>query len=143
MREILFRGKRTDNGEWVEGAFCPKDCDMPFGPMVDKSSIIKLDDPCSGFWFEVDPDTVCQFTGLLDKNGKRIFDGDVLRWVGPDGEVGKVYVVFAGGVFALQSVECPLADPDLFADFEIGEQTLEVIGNIHDNPELMGGGADD
>ena len=55
MREILFRGKQMDNGERVEGAFCPKSCDDPFGPMVDKPSIIKLDEPNDGFRFDVEP----------------------------------------------------------------------------------------
>ena len=151
MREILFRGKRTDNGEWVEGYLYehepPLQCIVskdyipePSRWYIIKTAFADWNMPRQVEFIEIDPDTVGQFTGLLDKNGKRIFEGDVLRWVGPDGEVGKVYVVFAGGVFALQSVECPLADPDLFADFEIGEQTLEVIGNIHDNPELLGGG---
>ena len=154
MREILFHGKRTDNGEWVEGYLYehepPLQCIVskdyipePSRWYIIKTAFADWNMPRQVEFIEIDPDTVGQFTGLLDKNGKRIFDRDVLRWVGPDGEVGKVYVVFAGGVFALQSVECPLADPDLFADFEIGEQTLEVIGNIHDNPELLGGGGAD
>ena len=154
MREILFRGKRTDNGEWVEGYLYehepPLQCIVskdyipePSRWYIIKTAFADWNMPRQVEFIEIDPDTVCQFTGLLDKSGKRIFEGDVLRWVGPDGEVGKVYVVFAGGVFALQSVECPLADPDLFADFEIGEQTLEVIGNIHDNQELLGGGGAD
>ena len=134
MREILFRGKRRDNGEWIEG-------DLRHGGYY-------LNDPnvyiCCRFAdtimnYPVDPATIGQYTGLKDKNGKRIFEGDILRWVGPDGESGKVVVVCFGGAFMLKSVECPGAAPDLFADFEIGDQTLEVIGNIHDNPELLGG----
>ena len=145
MREILFRGKRTDNGEWVEGAFCPKDCDMPFGPMVDKSSIIKLDDPCSGFWFEVDPNTVGQFTGLLDKNGKRIFEGDVVvcrqaiegNLIDYCVEIG--FVEMKQGAFGLHRKRGYYRPfKDWLEDYE-----YEIIGNIHDNPELLEGGGTD
>ena len=140
MREILFRGKQLDNGEWVEGAFCPKDCDMPFGPMVDKPSIIKLDDPCSGFWFEVDPDTVCQFTGLLDKNGKRIFEGDILLLDNIKGVVN-----YGTGCFCVKMTQPHyLCRNNPAIDIILNEYPgLEVIGNIHDNPELMGGGCAD
>ena len=141
MREILFRGKRTDNGAWVEGAFCLKDCDNPFGDMVDRPSIIKYDPPCDGFWFRVDPETVGQFTGLTDKNGKKIFEGDIARakiesgnhegFTWPDMSVG-----FQEGSFCLNDrngyVFCVLG---AFAP----SVTLEIIGNIHDNPELLEG----
>ena len=136
MREILFRGKRLDNGEWVEGAFCPKDCDMPFGPMVDKPSIIKLDDPCSGFWFEVDPNTVGQFTGLLDKNGKRIFEGDVFAW-GYAGVYDMRYVV------SYDAVTTSFIGVRKHGFLSLSGITIEIIGNIHDNPELLEGGKND
>ena len=140
MREILFRGKRLDNGEWVEGAFCPKDCDMPFGPMVDKPSIIKLDDPCSGFWFEVDPNAVGQFTGLLDKNGKRIFEGDILLLDNIKGVVN-----YGTGCFCVEmSQPHYLCRNNPAIDIILNEYPgLEIIGNIHDNPELLGGGGTD
>lgn len=130
-REILFRGKRLEIGDWVEGSlitYPDGDCYIA-RPSGDPNVLDK---------FFVDPATVGQHIGLTDKNGKRIFEGDILRWVGPDGESGKVVVVYFGGAFMLKSVECPRADPDLFADFEIGDQTLDIIGNIHDNPELLG-----
>lgn len=135
MREILFRGKRIDNGKWVEGAFCPKSCDDPFGPMLDKPSIIKLGDPCDGFWFDVDPATVGQYTGLTDKNGKKIFEGDiwncsgclgVIEWVEDACSFEAHYTIngieYANAVNAYRAAK------------------VEVIGNIYDNPELLEGG---
>ena len=129
MREILFRGKRLDNGEWVEGAYCPKSCDSPFGPMLDKPSIIKLDDPFSGFWFDVDPSTVGQFTGLT-ANGKKIFEGDIIKRVAAPMVV--VWNKDDASFIAQYSTEELNLTNTLF-----GSWRLEVIGNIHDNQELL------
>ena len=123
MREILFRGKTTQHNKWVEGAFSMKDCDSPFGEMVYNPSIIKYDEPCSGFWFSVIPETVGQFTGLTDKNGKKIFEGDILEF-----RHGRTHVVkFEDGAFIFTGTAIPVRYADKF----------EVIGNIHDNPELL------
>lgn len=69
MREILFKAKRLDNGEWVEGYYIG-----PIG-VLDVHEICDVHD-ITGPRVEVDPSTVCQYTGLKDKNGKRIFEGD-------------------------------------------------------------------
>ena len=123
MREILFRGKQIDTGAWVEGAFCMKDCDSFFGVLVDRPSIIKYEEPHSGYWFRVDPETVGQFTGVTDKNGKRIFEGDILEF-----RRGRSHIVkFADGGFIFEGTAIPVRYADKF----------EVIGNIHDNPELQ------
>ena len=137
MREILFRGKRADNGAWVEGAFCMKDCDEPFGDMVDRPSIIKYENPCIGFWFRVKPETVGQFTGLTDKNGKKIFEGDVVthRWYNE--EIVNFQIEFVSGEF----IAVPVKKRDGVWAIRIsgqGEQFI-IIGNIHDNPELLEG----
>jgi uncharacterized phage protein (TIGR01671 family) len=154
MREILFRGKRADNGAWVEGAFCLKDCDEPFGDLVDRPSIIKYDPPCDGFWYRVDPKTAGQFTGLTDKNGKKIFEGDILQY-----SIEEDQAVFVGAVkfgefnpdggalintsvgFYVELVDQEGKRTYMRKDigFWVKFRGVEVIGNVHDNPELLEG----
>lgn len=142
MREILFRGKRTDNGAWVEGAFCLKDSDDPFGDMVDRPSIIKYDPPWDGFWFRVDPETVGQFTGLTDENGAKIFEGDIVRYsemllAGEEYEHKDPVLYLEGGfTVGVYFLNHWLRD---IADGNVQLEGIEVIGNIHDIPELLKG----
>lgn len=125
MREILFRGKRLDDGEWVEGhliqyedgraRICGSHTDI-FCYEKDRSIIQTVA-------HEVDPHTVGQFTGLTDKNGKRIFEGDILTL-----RTGIPYVVrFEDGAFFFENTGIPSRFANIFT----------VIGNIHDNPELL------
>ena len=133
MREILFRAKRLDNGEWVEGAYCPKNCDSPFGPMIDKPSIIKLDDPFSGFWFDVHADSIGQYTGLTDKNGKKIFEGDTAIY-------GDDLVVIEWHDEDAMFYTRGLDGTNWTTNFnEINSFALEIFSNIHDTPELLEG----
>ena len=139
MREIIFRGKRVDNGEWVYGAYSAYDsrhnyyngqveCEVAFMP-----SIIAYDDEC--FWYHVDPATVGQITGKTVKNGK-VFDGDVLKNI--DG-FSLVSWDEEKSAFVMRLYEYPYET--LYLE-EMWDDS-EIIGNIHDNPELLEGGVND
>lgn len=138
MREYLFRGKRKDNGEWVEG-YLGQDTIIGNGKTwlgyVVKPIPQKLWD-CD--WFEIDPATVGQYTGLKDKNGNRIFEGDIVRfeYTGKNlGVEGVETVIFECGKFGVKwGWHKDFVCLDGFAN-----TTKEIIGNIHDNPELIGG----
>lgn len=122
MREILFRGKRLSDNEWMEGNLF----------IDDKGEKHEL---CIGYvnyrvTWEVDPETVGQYTGLLDKNGERIFEGDVLT---VDGEDGFFVLEFQEDTARfVMSGDSIVVDFDNFWSYEV-----EVIGNIHDNKELL------
>lgn len=137
MREIMFRGKRLDNGEWVEGCF---GCHTKFDAFIIHRPYPTMDGDFAALGFyEVDPNTVGQYTGLCDKNGKKIFEGDILKldYIGPGrGVQGVAEVVFKYGKFCMPwGHRKELVPLDGFAN-----TTMEIIGNIHDNPELLGGG---
>jgi uncharacterized phage protein (TIGR01671 family) len=138
MREILFRGKRIDSGEWVCGSFC-MDALEQFNGLCGVDGFIRLYSKAEGKMqtHEVARETVGQFTGLMDKNGKRIFEGDIIRI--PDdydefgrnaGEIYEIY--FCCGGFRLKP-KYSMARGYWLED----DETVEVIGNIHDNPELL------
>ena len=133
MREILFRGKQTDNGEWIEGAYSP--FHLNFGEREEKPHIIIIsdDEDIDGLWCEVIPETVGQYTGLTDKNGVKIFEGDIVSLVKHDGLIYKVvYVPCRYELVNSKGVNCFVLDI-------YKSENIEVIGNIHDNPELLGG----
>ena len=129
MREILFRGKRVDNGEWVEGFYCGKANKTFFSPAEDSAQIIDKD----LWWHEVIPETVGQYTGLTDKNGKKIFEGDILSYIDNDDDVQYISVVFEECAFLIE--DSGITGSDLLTSYVcLG---LTVAGNIHDNPELL------
>ena len=135
MREILFRGKRTDNGKWVEGYFW-RGVDHIY--MIPSHVGIGYDDKTkymSAYAVEVGPETLCQYTGLTDKNGKKVFIGDIIRCTkGCPHEVIwlKEYAgVYLGGMPAVYL--SGLREGYAWT----GEE--EKIGNIFDDPELLKG----
>ena len=88
--------------------------------------------------FEVMPETVEQYTGLTDKNGKKIFEGDILKYTDNDGDIGYLKVIFDECAFLIE--EDGITNADLLTSYVcLG---IEVAGNIHDNPELLKGGAE-
>ena len=137
MREILFRGKRLDNGEWVEGNLFMSDTDGGTY-ILEGSRIVTIE-------WEVDPSTVCQYTGLTDKNGKRIFEGDIVQYHerqfdGKDVPVRDAVIYEEGGF----SVRAYFLNNWLWDSINGNTQLrdVEIIGNIHDKPELLKEGAD-
>lgn len=124
MREILFRGKTTDKDEWVEGFYTAEDYNI-FDHKVDFDPRIQISGKCVSV--AVDPQTVGQFTGLYDKNGTKIFEGDIVE-LGITYEISyiKKYARFAG-----RNSGC------IFSSLPFDR--VRVIGNIHDNPELLEG----
>lgn len=141
MREILFRGKRLDNGELVEGSLVIANDRINNGKCYilpclsdfscgDRGNRIRV-----GNFVEVYPDTVGQYAGFCDDNGKKIFEGDIVldRWNKPKAVLfctedvascGCCYPLFEGSGFKAENTLLPYTC---------------VIGNIHDNPELLKG----
>lgn len=152
MREILFKGKRIDNGEWVEGyyykmsetTYCFKE-DYERKPVPEHHYILqeRMTDwglPNQIVQIEIEPETLCQFTGLCDKNGKKIWENDIVK------TVSDIYAHVKFGLyttgFALE--EC---NQGFYVDFsvktylrhELGywNNKVEVRGNIFDNRDLL------
>ena len=120
-REIKFRGKRTNNGEWVFG---------DYSRYSEEKSIIMVDLlEQEDYW--VPSETVGQYTGLKDKNGVEIYEGDVCKLI-----FNIVVVDFTSGSFKFRRID----KEDVFfpvCDFTINQCFPEIIGNIHDNPEML------
>lgn len=153
MREILFRGKRIDNNEWIEGNLALPNYELPNNAglflegtafICDSLYCIRVDDydrktlELGGF-VQVSPSTIGQYTGLTDKNGKKIFEGDIVKVTDDDGEFsscdcGCGKVIFLDGMWYV--------DEDVNNGlFNLNNAYyIEVIGNNHDNPELLGEG---
>ena len=132
IREVIFRGKRADNGEWIEGSLLGIDwCDKP------STYSIAPNTPVSVF-YSVIPETVGQYTGLTDKNGVRIFEGDIVHCVSKIDSADMV-IIFECGQFRMILAEKYHEYQTNVGYYDINCFAKEVIGNIHDNPELLGG----
>ncbi len=123
MREILFRAKRKNNGEWVDGFYCGGNERNTLHPAI----FIYLPDKQSYDYQNIDINTLGQFTGLTDKNGIKIFEGDILKGLYANGNaevemINGSWVGYAGKGWT---------------DIGYVVDRVEVIGNIHDNPELL------
>lgn len=130
MREIIFRAKmKTDNGEYKKG-------DWVFGDLVRLKDGEKTLTMIYGFG-EVDPETIGQYTGLTDKNGTKIFEGDIVR-VTVRGNTTVCTVNWADNVAQFQLWQLNTIQ-NTATCLNLGNYDEEVIGNIHDNPELMKG----
>ena len=139
MRKILFRGKTERFGNWIEGS-------LVIGRDLESGQLERLIAPLSAYYTEVKkvmPETVGQYTGLTDKNGKMIFEGDIGCYKQTDGAKinGKPIICIGKVVYNEKTVSFAIDSKD-----EIGAKNydyfpikdFEIIGNIHDNPGLLG-----
>lgn len=143
QREILFKAKRTDNGKWVEGIPTYPEHEIGKCYMItrvhgmderfgygNRGNVLLIHDA-----YEVDPKTVCQYTGLTDKNGKNVFEGDIIihdtKSLIDEKRFDKGTVVFdeETAQFARTSND----EKRLFEIWKRSKDDYEVIGNIHDN----------
>lgn len=134
-REILFKAKRKDNGEWVEGYVSP--C-----VIVGKWHICRIEENLSTIQIEIDPDTISQCTGLTDKNGKKIWENDIVECNKRKEECGLYKVIWRKeyadfGVVPISNTcigQYPIG-------FSYGKtlhgRDYKSVGNIFDNPELL------
>lgn len=124
MREIIFRGKHKDNGEWVEGYYG----EYYNGKKNISCISIPSKEAVSGsLCYDIIPETVGQYTGLTDKNGTKIFEGDILKGLYANGNaevemINGSWVGYAGKGWT---------------DIGYVVDRVELIGNVHDNPELL------
>lgn len=131
MREILFRGKRKDNGEWVYGNYAVTDNN-------EKQHFIFQN---KAFEFEVDPETVGQYTGVIDDNEKKIFEGDILGVTNDDPDydyITKVYLDCDTLCVDVQGQDYDYTSIGFAIEIWDDEcDRVEIIGNIYDNSELL------
>ena len=149
MREIIFRGKRTDNGEWIEGHY--GEYMLMSGESIPCISIPNKEAVCGSISYDVEASTVGQYTGLTDKNGKKIFEGNIVSIYTPCNEKHNIGVIrfgyYASGIPTIFKTNLGFyiewASEDNINRIDFGfwiqayQDETEVIGNIHDNPKLL------
>ncbi|RGV21852.1 hypothetical protein DWW21_09945 [Blautia obeum] len=160
MREILFKAKQIDNGEWIEGSLIDLDIDNGYCyivPPYKKASILPIIFLITDRMKLVDPETLCRFTGLCDKNGNKIWKNDILMCHGNPKDLVKA----AFGEFGVRNIETgsivdkvvgwhyevvptdaisrcePFCWPMPLTEYYIERCEMEVVGNIFDNKELL------
>lgn len=145
MREILFRGKRIDNDEWVEGYLCKS---VVHNETFHQNVVVDTIEAYDGKSYlnivfrNVHKNSIGQFTGLTDKNGKKIFEGDIVR---DEYNGGIAWIAFlqqgCGWYLVFKNTDRRMGHRSRNSAYD-NDLELEVIGNIHDNPELLGGSED-
>lgn len=142
MREILFRGKRINNSEWVEGSLLKANIGGKIAYLIFGNMFSLVGNEVKSLKHAlVDPKTIGQYTGLTDKNGKRIFEGDVVAqsWYDFDEPADDC---FGEVIFSMADCSFSILDLNKKEIMTMGQGRAyhweaEVIGNIHDNPELL------
>lgn len=137
MREILFRAKRVDNGEWVEGYyFCMihDDGRHVHHFIMSLGTDLSIGTPIEKIQIEVDPETVCQYTGLMDEDGRKIYEGDIVY-------IHSSCIDEEDGGFSVEwdedAARFDLCGEGLTVDFDsFYGRECEVVGNRFDNPDL-------
>ena len=133
MREIKFRGQRIDNGKWVYGyLFYDFDCTDKYAPFINWKDNRYL----GGIGEEeIEEEGIGQYTGLKDKNGKEIYEGDILKLSDIDTAIVKWNKEYAS--FIVKPIEDYYFDDDILGKALYYNKDIVVIGNIYENPELL------
>lgn len=133
MREIKFRGKRLDNGEWVYGDYHHRaggvHCIIDMQPDFQGKVVYVV--------IQVAPDTIGQFTGLHDKNGKEIYEGDIIVSEDYSHARHDVRYIDDEAMYVAMIIDSSLMEYCYIRQSWIDKFSKKIIGNIHDNPELL------
>lgn len=136
-REIAFRGKSKSTGEWVDGYYVGDNTIIAYNEVVYDLGFIDIS-PCHDCY----PGSIGQFTGLYDKNGKEIYEGDIIRSFDSSGDAILHYIVWEEARFVALYKGRYFRSKCFLGQDWLDEFDKEVIGNIHDNPELLKDGRD-